>query len=662
MKLIRMSLENFKGIKRADFAFSGYDANIYGANGTGKTTVYDAFTWLLFGKSSGEKANFSPKTITAEGAAHNLDHSVECEIEIDGVTTAFKRVYHEVYKRTRGNAEAVLSGHTTDYYIDGVPKKEKEYQKFWSDIFESDEQVKLLTMPFYFSESLHWEKRRGILLEICGNVSDLDIMQSDSDLRELADVINGKPVDEYKKIIKARKQEINKKLELIPARIDEATKAIPSNLPTDTIEVLKERADGLRKAIAEEEQNKAAILTGSGNQANIRAEIAELNAQLSELRAEHNERTRKLKDDALGKVQEIREKLADAESELQQNTRTAEEAKRKTSDIEAKREHIMSSYKEMQNEYDELEMEQFDENSAFCDKCGQVLPDDKVSELKARFHENKSNRLVELKKSMSDLIENGRQTASKEMLVEANSMVEQAEKEVNNTTEKISNIKQELEAAVIESEKTDSLSAFEDTEEYKAISDKISRLKNTNDATPNTDVVDSRIDALRNAEATVNSAISSLETESVQKKRISELEKEERTLGEEYESAERLLYLCEKFTRVKSALLNDKINEKFKSVKFQLFKQNITNDGIDDICDVLVPTASGAFVPYNDANNAARINAGIEIIETLGEYYGVEVPIFVDNAESVTRIVPTKGQLIRLVVSESDNELRLETL
>lgn len=662
MKLIGMCLENFKGIKKAEFAFGGYDSNIYGANGTGKTTVYDAFTWLMFGKSSGEKANFSPKTITAEGAAHNLDHSVECEIEIEGVTTTFKRVYHEVYKRTRGNAEAVLSGHTTDYYIDGVPKKEKEYQKFWSDIFESDEQVKLLTMPFYFSESLHWEKRRGILLEICGNVSDLEIMESDRELRELSEIINGKPVDEYKKIIKARKQEINKKLELIPARIDEATKAIPTNLPTDTIETLKERAEGLRKAIAEEEQNKAAILAGNGVQASIRAEIAELNAQLSEARANFAEDLRKTKDNALGKVQEIRKKLSDAESELQQNTRTVEEAKRKASDIEAKREHIMSSYKEMQNEYDELEQEQFDENSAFCDKCGQALPADKVSELKARFNENKSNRLAAIKRSMSDLIENGKQTASKEMLAEAESMIEQAEKEVNEATERISIIKQELAEAVMEAERTTALSAFEETEEYKAISDKITALKTGNDDTPDTDSIDSRVDALRNAESTVNSAISSLETEAAQKKRISELEKEERALGKEYEAAERVLYLCEKFTRVKAALLNDKINDKFKSVKFQLFKQNITNDGIDDICDVLVPTSSGAFVPFGDANNAARINAGIEIIETLGEYYGVEVPIFVDNAESVTRIVPTKGQLIRLVVSESDKELRLETL
>ncbi|GHU51673.1 hypothetical protein AGMMS49975_05850 [Clostridia bacterium] len=141
-----------------------------------------------------------------------------------------------------------------------------------------------------------------------------------------------------------------------------------------------------------------------------------------------------------------------------------------------------------------------------------------------------------------------------------------------------------------------------------------------------------------------------------------ELEDEEKALGKKYEEAERALFLCEKFTRVKSALLNDKINEKFSTVRFQLFKQNITNDGIDDICDVLVPSDAGAFVPFGDANKAARLNAGIEIIGVLGKHYGIELPIFVDNAESVTRIIPTKGQLIRLVVSESDQALRLETL
>ncbi len=661
MKLIRMYLENFKGIKKAEFNFGGYDANIYGANGTGKTTVFDAFTWLLFGKASEERANFSPKTITAEGAAHNLDHSVECDIEIDGTTTTFKRVFHEVYKKTRGRAESVLSGHTTDYYINGVPKKEKEYQKFWQEIFDSDEEVKLLSMPAYFAEQLHWEKRRAILLEICGNISDLAIMETDTELKELSALVGNNSVSEYKKIVKAQKATINKRLELIPARIDEAAKAIPDKLPTDSKEDMEQHAAGIRKAISEAEKERASIIAGNDKEAHTRTELAEKSAALSEARARYSERQREATDAALEKVQKIRGKLAVEENELLQNTRTLEQSKQRIADIEKKREQIVASHKEKQAEYVEVEHEQFDETSAVCDKCGQTLPESRVLDLKSLFNERKSNRLTALTEAMNGLISEGKAKASKEMLAEEQQMVANLETAVENNKETIAKLNSSLDEYKkgVEASK---LPPFETTNEYKQITAAIDELKSRECEAPRTDGIDARIADLRAEEATLTASIAALETEAVQKARISELEQEEKALGAQYEEAEHALYLCEKFTRVKSALLNDKINEHFKTVKFQLFKQNITNDGIDDICDVLVPTATGAFVPFSDANKAARLNAGIEIIGVLGEYYGVELPIFVDNAESVTHIIPTKGQLIRLVVSESDNELRLETL
>ena len=232
---------------------------------------------------------------------------------------------------------------------------------------------------------------------------------------------------------------------------------------------------------------------------------------------------------------------------------------------------------------------------------------------------------------------------------------------IEGNKEIISKLRVSLDEANNEIE-VSSLPEFETTNEYIQLTAKIEELKNIKIETPNTDGIDARIADLRTAEETITASIAALETEATQRARIAELEQEEKELGKQYEEAEKALYLCEKFTRVKAALLNDKINEHFKTVKFQLFKQNITNDGIDDICDVLVPTAAGAFVPFSDANKAARLNAGIEIIGVLGNYYGVELPIFVDNAESVTHIIPTQGQLIRLVVSESDKELRLETL
>ena len=661
MKLIRMYLENFKGVKKAEFNFGGYDANIYGANGTGKTTVFDAFTWLLFGKASEERANFSPKTITAEGAAHNLDHSVECDIEIDGTTTTFKRVFHEVYKKTRGRAESILSGHTTDYYINGVPKKEKEYQEFWKNIFGSDEKVKLLTMPAYFAEQLHWEERLAILFEICGNISDLEIMETDAELRELPLLMGNNTVAEYKKIVQAKKTTVKKRLDLLPARIDEATKAIPDKLPTDSKEVMEQHAADIRKAISEAEKERASIIAGNDKEAHTRTQIAEKSAALSEARARYSERQREATDAALEKVQEIREKLAVEENELSQNTRTLEQSKQRVADIEKKREQIVTSHKEKQAEYAEVEREQFDETSAVCDKCGQALPESRVLDLKSLFNERKSNRLTALTEAMNGLIAEGKAKASKEMLAAEQQMVANLEAAVANKKGMIANLNSCLDEYKkgVEASK---LPPFETTDEYKQITAAIDELKSRECEAPRTDSIDARIADLRAEEATIAASIAALETKTVQEARISELEQEQKSLGVQLGEAERLMYLCEKFTRVKSALLNDKFHEHFKTVKFQLFKQNTSNDGIEDICDVLVPTSTGAFVPFSDANKAARLNAGIEIIGVLGEYYGVELPIFVDNAESVTHIIPTKGQLIRLVVSESDNELRLETL
>lgn len=661
MKLIRMYLENFKGIKKAEFNFGGYDANIYGANGTGKTTVFDAFTWLLFGKASEERSNFSPKTITADGAAHNLDHSVECDIEIDGTTNTFKRVFHEVYKKTRGRAESILSGHTTDYYINGVPKKEKEYQEFWKNIFGSDEKVKLLTMPAYFAEQLHWEERLAILFEICGNISDLEIMETDAELRELPLLMGNNTVAEYKKIVQAKKTTVKKRLDLLPARIDEATKAIPDKLPTDSKEVMEQHAADIRKAIFEAEKERASIIAGNDKEAHTRTQIAEKSAALSEARARYSERQREATDAALEKVQEIREKLAVEENELSQNTRTLEQSKQRVADIEKKREQIVTSHKEKQAEYAEVEREQFDETSAVCDKCGQALPESRVLDLKSLFNERKSNRLTALTEAMNVLIAEGKAKASKEMLAAEQQMVANLEAAVANKKGMIANLNSCLDEYKkgVEASK---LPPFETTDEYKQITAAIDELKSRECEAPRTDSIDARIADLRAEEATIAASIAALETKTVQEARISELEQEQKSLGVQLGEAERLMYLCEKFTRVKSALLNDKFHEHFKTVKFQLFKQNTSNDGIEDICDVLVPTATGAFVPFSDANKAARLNAGIEIIGVLGEHYGVELPIFVDNAESVTHIIPTKGQLIRLVVSESDNELRLETL
>ncbi len=661
MKLLKMQLENFKGIRTAKFIFDGKNADIYGANGTGKTTVYDAFTWLMFGKSSEEKTGFTPKTITADGYAHNLEHSVECDLEIGGDVVTCKRVYHEVYKKTRGHSESVLSGHTTDYWINGTPQKEKEYQKYWENIFPNDEVVKQLTMPMYFPETMPWNKRRPLLFDMCGSVSDLAIMEADNELTELSGMLGKQSIDDFKKTVKAQRTEINKKIELLPARIDEAEKAIPNIAGLSESEI-DSKLVAVREKISETEKERADVLSGNSSLAGIKVRLSELNCDLADAKNKYSERVQAADSEAYGRIQLVRSNLTRKENDLAENSRILKDKQQRIADIEKIRNDIKSEHIKLQKEYAEVQAKTFDESLTVCDKCGQALPIDRIGELHEDFNEKKSNRLAELADKMNKLLEYGKNNASKEMLAVAQEEAREFTETVAEKEKAVANLKQKLEEAENTLRQT-KLPPFENTEEYAEIAAKIAAVKESEKTfQPDTSDIDERLVNYRAAEKDLADKKSAFAVEKVQRERIAELEAEEKSLGQRFDELEKALYLCEKFSRVKASLLNDKINEKFSTVRFRLFKENITNDGIEEVCDVLVPSENGAFVPFSDANRAARINAGIEIISVLSEYYGVTLPIFVDNAESVTNIVHTKGQLIRLIVSENDKTLRMETV
>lgn len=135
--------------------------------------------------------------------------------------------------------------------------------------------------------------------------------------------------------------------------------------------------------------------------------------------------------------------------------------------------------------------------------------------------------------------------------------------------------------------------------------------------------------------------------------RIKELESREKELAKLYEEQQRIIYLCEEYTKAYVDLVSDKINDSFDLVKFKLFENQI-NGGITETCE-----ATFKGVPYSDLNNAAKINAGLDVINSLSEKLGLKVPIFIDNAESVNELIKTDTQLVRLVVSK-DKELKID--
>lgn len=655
MKLLTLKLENFQGLKSEEFNFNGQSASIYGDNATGKTTVFNAITWLLFGKASTGAKNFTPKTKGPDGDIHYLDHAAEATFKLnDGRIITLRKVFHEVYKKKRGSAAEEFDGHTIDFYIDGVPTKEKEYEATMLSLCGgSVEKMKMLTMPNYFPEEMSWDARRKILLEICGDVSDEDVINSTPELKDLPKFLL-KPgttnqyydVDEYKKIASAKKTEINKQLQEIPGRIDEAQRAIPNITGLDP-KAIDQKIQELNKQKSDLEMEKAQALSGDLTTMAIRKQISEANTRLAEARAAYAAKTSSLNEGTYAAINSLKRdqitvanRIQDAKADLERTQRTIERLK-------SHRESLI-------NDYMAIQRETWDESKEICPTCHRPLPEEEIQKLREAFNLQKSRRLEQINLQ-------GQRECSKEMIAELEEKANTLREQIKKDEQLIEDY--ELQLKALQSQlKTPA--PFESTEEYTQIMAEIAKLREEENnksgqmeaiAAKYTEQIQALNEQIREQEQ-LKTKIFIAES---QKERIAELAAKEKELSKQYEELERGIYLCEVFTKTKVSLLDDKINSKFKSVRFRLFQEQL-NGGIKDDCEVMIPTEDGRMVPFTFANNAARINAGLEIIDTLSKHWNLAMPVFIDNAESVTRLLKMDTQVIRLVVSEPDKKLRLE--
>ena len=649
MKLHKLSLSNFKGIKSFTLDAQGQDIDIYGDNATGKTTLADAFMWLLFDKDSNNRKDFEIKTLGPNGEPeHGLDHSVEAILELeDGSQLALKKVYMEKWQKKRGYATAEFTGHTTDYFIDGVPVQKKEYDARIAEI--ADENIfRLLTDPRYFDEVLHWQKRRELLLEVCGDVSDEEVINSKSDLSKLSEILGNRTIEQHRKVIQARRSEINKELEKIPVRIDEVTLGLPKIDDITNPEALPNDIAKLREELRSKQEELA--------QARAGGKIAELTAKTRMIEAKMLEEKNRMIGEATRQSDLLREELfqvndtiSKTKSEIDYRKMKARNTKTEISNLEEKLKTLRTSwYAEKSKTFE------FDQSET-CPYCGQALPQEQLQEARekalAEFNRKKAEQLEAINAE-------GRRLAARKSELEDELKDLLREQEMLEATLPGLEKKQEALQTEIKSIQ-DSLKNLEPSaefirlqKEHEEIQEQIRQAQE--DVSTSVATVQKEIDDLSDAIRALEQAKARLEARESGLKRIEELKAEERKLAAEYEDLERQLYLTEEFVRTKVRMLEDKINSKFRMARFKLFNV-LVNGGIEECCETVY---NG--VPYSNLNNGARLNIGLDIINTLAEHYGFAPPVWLDNAESVTDILPTKGQQIRLVVSEKDKQLRVE--
>lgn len=655
MRLRSLTLFNFQGIRDLRLDFGGQSASIYGDNGTGKTTVFNAITWLLFDKASTGAKNFSPKTKDAQGKDFNyLEHGVEtCFILANGQELTLRKVFKESWKKKRGSTIEEFSGHEVDYFVDGVPAKEKEYIATLTNYIGSSDHLKMLLMPSYFSEDLSWDERRRILLDMCGDVSVQDVIQSNPELEDFLNFLavpgtadKYYTVDEYKKIAVAKRTDINKEMQTIPARIDEAQKAMP-NITNIDISSINLEISELNSQIEAKEEEKRLAIAGNDDGNALRSQLATLSTQLLEGRVAHANANAKANEVVYGEIDRLKNSRRVMENSLASYKGELQKHQTQLENMQKDRQRLFEKY----NQVSAIEWK----GDEVCPTCERELPEDKINAAIEAFNLSKSIQLEDINKE-------GQSKCSKEMIAsleakisELASIIEETERNISSFNTAISDKEKELRQP----------QPFENTEDFQSIMGQIQSLQNS-DVQGNDMVkqlvapIDTEISNLRTQIDRLMAEKSKLTLAEQQQKRIDELSASEKRLSAEYETLQHGIHLCEEFIKAKVSMLTGNINSKFETVRFRLFNEQI-NGGIKEDCEVMIP-ADGRLVPYTFANNAARINAGLEIINVLAKYYGTSIPVFVDNAESITRLQNVDTQLIKLIVSESDKNLRLEVM
>ncbi|MDU1988805.1 MAG: AAA family ATPase [Enterococcus faecalis] len=637
--LNRLSLKHFKGLDSFEFEPQGKSATVSGQNGSGKTTLADALLWLLFGKDT-RGAKLNPKPLDGNNEEKlGLEPTVEAELLIDGTVVTLKRVQEEKWNTPRGQLEKVRGSDTTKYTIDGVPTMEKEWKAYFEKI--SAENILQMLFDSTFFMKMNWKNRREILVNMTG-LSDEEIIAKDPALKAIEKVIKEHSIDDYRKILASQKKEVKRKIDGLPARIQEVTEMF-AKAKTD---IGDQSADEIQEQVLEYEadvsdlQNKLNAIAAGNATLDHHEELANLKVKLANAQSAFlsstNMETRSLQDD-LNKQRRIVNEIRSLRDE---------EAIKKDKVI--KQFYDLDHYlTEHRNKYRILKETAFDDHQKVCPTCAQELPSDQIEGMVSRFNQQKA-------KDMESNIAEGK--AAKEKLLAYKDVIADHEKEyicleksLSEAEETLKKINEEL--VFIES----STQKFEETKDYQKIQDQIKVVQQkilnaTSDTAEKEQDLKEQIQQKRVLIAEAQAKFQQIKGLSGYENRIEELKKEDAALKAQNQEIEKNMFLLDEFTRKKVSYLEESINSKFELVKFKLFNI-LKNGGLEEVCEA---TYNG--IEYGTSlNTGARINCDLDIINTLSKEFGLSVPVFVDNTESVNDLHSIDSQMIELRVTKNKN-------
>ncbi len=640
IKLIELSIQNFKGISFREIRFDGQDAVISGRNGEGKTTIYDALCWLLTGKDArGNQPESEGFQIKPRDKAGNVlpgvMPTVSAVLEVDGEPVTLKKVFREKWEKPRGALEAKFAGHTTDHLIDEIPRKENEYKRIVGELIDEDA-FQMLTDVYRFLAKLKWQERRKLLFELCGVQDDAAIMAANAKFAPLAAAVGRWTVDEYKQSLKSRWRAVNGTLKILPIRIDEVQKSVAGLREVDFAQI---RA-GIAQAETERQALEAELYDITHNTALVGAQNARMRLQ-NELDRLENENA------AHRRSQEV--PVFDPRPTMQRELdalRAAQEREAQAADgCRSQIEMANLRLEDYRAQWKQISGECYSGKDT-CPTCGQPLPADRVQQAKERFEQDKKDRLNRLKAD-SDLLKQSlaaTETSEGEHRAEAERLSAQAQALADRLAATAAPEVPEIEDLPGYASQTAELRTA-----LEQASTKVQQLSADSEAQAR--AVKAQVADAERKLSELRAALARESGIAAAEQRVEELRADQRTQAAELEQIDSMLFLCEEFARYKVEHITEAINGRFQHVRFRLFREQV-NGGLEDCCDVMMDGRS-----YGSLSDGEKIKVGLDIVQTLSAYYGVQVPLFIDRAESVTDFPPADMQVIRLAVEDRNMEV-----
>ena len=649
IKLTHLLIENFKGVKHLEIDF-GDITNIYGRNASGKTTIFDAFSWLMFDKDSAGSSAFAIRPKDAAGKdIDNIEIKVEAMLAADDEEIVITKTQKQKWVKRRGSTAPTFEGNVNEFQINGFPVKKNEYDQRIRDLIDEN-LFKLLTNPRTFA-AMKWQDQRKTLMEFVSGVSDKDILEKDTKYAPIAVDVLAAGADKAREKAVVTLRSLKKQQDEYPVRIDEAMRNIADNLPDR--ESLDRESLHEQKMRAEEELR---TLANERNDLSAPSKVAvDIQRQIMQKRIEISDIERS----AAQKDSDINEKALVNTANALWDAKKAEAERDRLSDnistIQSSIANDQANIKRLSATYKETATAVFPEEQAICPTCGRPFESDKIDDLKRDFDKNKKANLESI---------NQKGMALREKINQQMDEVESIKTRIAGLTADIEGMNakyEELKAISDNPVKTDVTQDPEYVQLKHDLEDLNGKLKSL--ASDDNNVAKAELqakeDAVRSRIEEIDRQLTLIRVQEGWRKRVAELKEAQLECGQKVADQEQIVYLLEEFTKEKMDLLSGMINSHFDKVRFRLFTEQI-NGGMKDTCVMQINT-NGSYVDYSDANNAAKILGGLDVIKALSTLYGVTAPIFLDNAEAIDSYNTPEmdAQLILLEVSD-DKELHVE--